>query len=106
TAVRAGWFSLQQTNAGTFSDTSISSMKFTLEGTAAASDISSARLFYDAGCTGTGGTQVGLHQSFAGTPPTVTFSGLSGVNVEASTTSPPERCVYIEFDIASAATAG
>ncbi len=106
TALRAGWWSFQQTDPGVYDNTDLTSVKVTLDGTGSSSDVSSARLYYDAACSGSGGTQVGTALTFSGSPPSITFSGLTGVTVQSDLTSPPQRCVYIEFDVASAATSG
>ncbi len=106
TSVRAGWFGFQETTAGTFANTDLTSIKITLDGTGASSDVSSARLYYDSTCAGSGGTFVGTAQTFSGSPATITFGSLTGVTVQSDVTSPPKRCVYVEYDVASAATSG
>lgn len=106
TLVTIGRFGFQQTAAGPYADTDITSLKVTMDGTQNSSDVSALRLFYDSACAGTGGVQVGSTSTFSGSPPTATFSGLTGATVHASVTSPPKRCFYVQFDIASAATVG
>ena len=100
-----GSFGFQQTQAGSFANTNITQIKLTLTGTGDASDISAARIFYDASCSGSGGTQLGS-STFIGSPPVATFSSLSGAVVESDVSSPPKRCIYVEYDIGALATNG
>lgn len=100
-----GRWGFQQANAGAYSNTDITSIKVTMTGTATASDVDSASLYYDSACSGSGGTLLGT-QSFSGTPASATFSGLSGVTVQAHATTPPKRCVYIIYNINSLAVNG
>ncbi len=97
-------YGLQQTQAGPYSDTDVTSLKVTMQGSQNSADVSALRLYYDSGCAGSGGVQVGTSQTFSGSPPTATFSGLSGATVQASISSPPKRCFYVEADIAAGAT--
>ena len=103
--VNMGRFGLQQTQAGSFADTNITSVILTLTGTGAASDISAVRLYYDSACTSSGGTLLGSG-TFSGSPSTLTLSSLSGATVQYSLTAPPKRCLYVEYDLASGATSG
>lgn len=104
---RMGNFSFSQTSAGaSYLDTDITALKLTLIGTGTASDISQVRIYSDSSCVGSGGTLIGTG-SFTGNPGTVTFTGITGVTVDASTTSPtPESCIYVDFDIAANAVNG
>lgn len=104
TTYTMGRYGFKQTQAGAaYSNTSITSLKLTLTGTATSSDISQARIYYDSACSGSGGTLLGSG-TFSGNPATVTFSGLSGAVVEADVASPPKRCIYVVFDISASAT--
>ncbi len=102
-----GRFGFTQSQAGaSFVDASIISLKLTLTGTGSSTDISQVRIFYDSTCVGASGTLVGTG-TFAGSPGTVTFSPSVGqIPVHASTTTPPKRCVYVEYDVATAAVGG
>lgn len=104
-SVNMGRFGFQQTQAGAYADTILTSVKITLTGTGSGSDVSAVRLYYDSACSGAGGTLLGTG-TFSGAPSTITFSGLSGATVQFSATVPPKRCLYIEYDVASAATSG
>lgn len=98
-----GRFAFKQTQAGvSFSNTSITSLKLTLTGTATASDITQARIYYDADCDSAAGTLLGSG-TFSGSPATLNFTGLVGATVEASSTTPPTRCIYVEYDISASA---
>ncbi len=99
-------YGFQQTDAGTYSDTDITAIKVTLQGSQDSSDVSAVRLYYDSGCTGSGGTQKGSSLTFSGSPPTANFTGLTGITIPTDVSAPAKRCVYFEFDIASAATVG
>ncbi len=104
-SVNMGRFGFQQTQAGAYADTNLTSVKLTLTGTGSGSDISAVRLYYDAACTGTGGILLGTG-TFSGSPSTITFSSLSAATVQFSSTAPPKRCLYVEYDVASGATSG
>jgi hypothetical protein len=98
-----GRFAFKQTQAGaSYSNTDITSVKLTLTGTGTASDISAVRIYYDSACTSSGGTLLGTG-TFSGSPATVTFSGLTGATVQASASTPPTRCIYVQYDISSSA---
>lgn len=98
-------YRFKQTQAGAFNDTSITSIKVTLKGTATSSDISQVRAYYDATCSGSGGTLLGS-ASFSGVPATATISSISGATIQAHATTPPNRCIYFLGDIAALATNG
>jgi len=104
TTMNMGRFAFVQASAGSFSNTDITSLSLTLQGTGSAGDISAARIYYDNNCDSAGGTQIGSAMSFTGSPATAVFSGLTGATVESNVTTPPTRCIYVEFDIASNAT--
>ncbi|MCB0340764.1 MAG: hypothetical protein KDD59_00880 [Bdellovibrionales bacterium] len=99
-----GRFGFQQTQAGSFNDTTINYIRIGLTGTGSAADVSAVRLYDDTGCSGSGGTLIGT-DTFSGNPARVEFSSLS-VSVPAHATTPPLRCVYVEYDIDALATAG
>ncbi len=99
-----GRFGFTQSQAGaSYSDTDITSLVLTLTGTGSASDISQARIYYDSSCAGSGGTLLGSG-TFSGSPAKITFSGLTGATIPASLTTPPKRCIYVQYDISGSAT--
>ncbi len=100
-----GRFSFTQAQAGaSFVDANLTSLTLNLTGTAGVAAVTSARLFYDALCNSTAGTQI-ASGTFTGSPGTRTFTIASGsAVVQAHTTTPPTRCLYVEFDVASSAT--
>ncbi|HAZ14240.1 MAG: hypothetical protein A2X86_10055 [Bdellovibrionales bacterium GWA2_49_15] len=99
-----GRFGFTQTIADSaYVDTNITSLKLTLTGTGVAADVAQVRIYYDSACSGSGGTLLGSG-TFGGSPASVTFSGLSGATVQKDATTPPKRCVYVQYDIASGAT--
>ena len=100
-----GSFGFKQTQPGTFNNTDITRVVITLTGTADSSDISSARLYYDAACSGSGGTLLGT-ANFTGAPARATFNSLTGATVEFNATTPPTRCINVQVDIDSLATNG
>lgn len=94
-----GRFGFKQTQAGaSFSNTNITSIKLTLTGTGTASDVNQARIYYDSDCDNTAGTLIGTG-TFSGNPATVIFSSLTGAVVEADVSTPPKRCIYVQYDI-------
>ena len=98
-----GRFSLKQSQAGaSYVNTNINSIALTLTGTGSSNDISVARLYYDDNCDSSGGVLKGTG-TFAGNPAKVTFSGMTGTTIEASTGVPPTRCFYVEYDISGSA---
>jgi hypothetical protein len=98
-----GRFAFTQTQAGSFNNTDITSITITMNGSGNSSDVAGARLYYDASCTGSGGTLLGT-ASFSGSPAKATFSSLTGFTVESDVTTPPKRCTYLEIDVDSLAT--
>ena len=98
-------YSFKQTAAGAYNDTSITALTLTLTGTSSSADISQIAAYYDASCSGTGGTLLGS-ATFSGVPATATITGMSGATVEAHATTPPTRCIYLMGDIAPLATDG
>tara|TARA_R110000868_G_scaffold132380_2_gene343133 strand:+ start:60784 stop:68310 length:7527 start_codon:yes stop_codon:yes gene_type:complete len=96
-------YRFKQTQAGAFNNTNITSVKLTMTGTATASDIVDVEAYYDASCSGTGGTLLGS-ASFSGVPATATISGMSGAIVQSHATTPPNRCIYFRANINSLAT--
>lgn len=107
TTYNMGRFNFKQSLAGAgFSNANINSLRVTLTGTATASDISAVRIYYDSGCTGTGGTLLDSG-TLAGSPASKTFSiGASAALVQSHATTPPTRCIYVEYDIAGGAING
>ncbi|MCB0376869.1 MAG: hypothetical protein KDD33_00125 [Bdellovibrionales bacterium] len=103
--VNMGRFGFQQLNAGSFNDTDIDYIRITLTGTGSSSDVDSVMLYYDASCSGSGGTLLGT-KSFSGNPARAEFTSLSGVTVEADVATPPLRCVYVVFNLNALATNG
>ena len=100
-----GTFGFQQTNPGAgYATTNITDLEFHLNGTGSSNDIDAVRLYHDIDCDGAGGLLVGT-SVFSGFPAAVTFSGLT-IAVESHASTPPKRCVYLEFDIASDAANG
>ncbi|MCB0391939.1 MAG: hypothetical protein KDD58_11650, partial [Bdellovibrionales bacterium] len=102
-----GRFSFTQSLADvSFNDTDYTSIKLTLLGSGSAGDISTVRLFYDSNCDSANGTLIGSG-SFTGFPATVTFSlSASDFTVEADASTPPTRCIYVEYDISNGASDG
>ncbi len=96
-----GRYSFNQKDVGS-TDVDLSSIKLTLTGTGAASYIDAVKIYYDDNCDSAGGVLLGTG-TYSGSPATVTFSSLSGVTIPASLTTPPSRCVYVTYDIASSA---
>lgn len=102
-----GRFGFKQTLAGaSYSDTDITSLKLTMTGTGTASDVTAVRIYFDSACSGSGGVLIGTG-SFSGSPGTKTFSISTGsARIPASATSPPKRCIYVEYDISADAVGG
>lgn len=102
-----GRFGFTQSAAGaSFSDSDITSLKLTLTGTGTASDILAVNIYSDSDCDGAAGTLLGTG-TYSGVPASKTFTITAGqLTVDASTTSPPKRCLYVEYEIASGATNG
>jgi hypothetical protein len=97
-------YGFQQAAAGAYSDTDITSLKLTLTGSGTASDITNIQVYYDNDCNGSGGGLIGSG-TFSGNPVTRTFSFSAGqFTVEADAVSPPKRCIFIYYTIASGAT--
>lgn len=103
--VNLGRFGFDQTTAGAFSNTDITYMRLTLIGTGSAADVDSVSLYYDAACSGTGGTLIGS-TTFTGNPARAEYSGITGATVEAHATTPPKRCFYVMASLSSTATNG
>jgi len=99
-----GRFAFKQTQAGTFNDTDITELAFTLYGTGDASDITQIKAYYETDCNSAGGTLLGS-ATFSGVPAKATISNITGATVAAHATTPPTVCIYVEADIASLATA-
>lgn len=99
-----GRFGFRQTQSGSFADTDITSLKLTLTGTGSSSDVAAVRIFWDSGCTGSGGTQLGS-STFSGVPATKTFTiGAGSATIPfAASGTPTKRCIYVEFDISGTA---
>ena len=101
-----GRFGFKQTLAGaSYNDADITSLRLAMTGTGSASDVGQARIYYDSDCDGASGTLLGSG-TFSGNPGTLNFTGLTGATIHASATTPPLRCVYVEYDIALGATTG
>ncbi|MBY0516471.1 MAG: hypothetical protein K2P81_06160 [Bacteriovoracaceae bacterium] len=96
-----GRFTFNQQNTGSTS-ADITSLKLTLTGTGAASYIDAVKIYYDSGCTSSGGVLLGTG-TYSGSPATLTFSGLTGATIPASLTTPPTRCIYVTYDISATA---
>jgi hypothetical protein len=96
-----GRFGFVQTLAGaSYTNADITSLKLTLTGTADASDIDAVRIYYDSACSGSAGTLIGTN-TYSGSPETITFTpGAGDATVESDVTTPPMRCIYVEYDIA------
>ena len=103
--VDMGTFGFQQLNAGSFNDTDITYIRVTLTGTGSSSDVDSVSLYYDAACSGSGGTLIGS-KSFTGNPPRAEFTSISGATVESDLVTPPLRCINVEYNINALATDG
>ncbi|OQW47426.1 MAG: hypothetical protein A4S09_15375 [Proteobacteria bacterium SG_bin7] len=102
-----GRFGFQQAQAGaSYVNTDITSLKLTLTGTASANDISDVKVYYNSSCSGSGGTLIG-QGALSGNPASRTFTFSAGqATVEADTSSPPKRCIYVEYVVASGAVNG
>jgi len=102
-----GRFRFSQTQAGaSYVDTQLLDLTVQINGTASGSDVSAGRLYYDSDCDGTSGVLISSG-TFVGSPPTASFAIVSGTApIEASLSSPPSRCIYLEADISSGATGG
>lgn len=102
-----GRFGFKQALAGaSYADTDITSVKLTLTGTASANDISDVKLYYDSNCDGLAGTLLG-NGVLTGNPASRTFTiGAGQATVEASSSTPPKRCLYVEYVIAAGAVNG
>lgn len=103
--VDMGSFGFRQLNAGAFSNTNITSMRITLTGSATATDVDSATLYYDPTCAAATGTLIGT-VPFTGTPARAQFNGISGAVVEAHATTPPTRCFNVYYNLNALATDG
>lgn len=103
--VAMGSFGFQQLNAGAFNNTDITFIRITLTGTGSALDVDSVRLYYDPTCSGSGGTLIGS-KTFSGSPARADFLGISGATVEADPTTPPLRCINVEYSLNSLAGNG
>lgn len=101
--VNLGRFGFKQTTAGAFSDTDVTYMRLTLNGTGSASDIDSVSLYYDSSCTSSGGTLIGT-TTFSGSPARADFNGITGATIPYSATSPPMRCFYVVASLSATAT--
>ncbi len=99
-----GRFGFKQTQAGAFANTDITSLKLTLTGTGTSSDVSQVRIYWDSGCTGSGGTLLGSG-TFSGVPATKTFAiGAGSATVPFAAVAPTlKRCIYVEYDISGTA---
>gem|GEM_PF-1008234 len=102
-----GRWKLQQSLAGaSYSDTDITSLKVTMTGTANSSTVDDIRIYYDSDCNSAGGNLLGT-MSPTGSPGSATFSlAAAAATIEQDDTSPPERCIYVEYSLSSAATDG
>lgn len=102
-----GRFRFKQSQAGaSYVNTDITKLIVQMQGTASGSDVSTARIYYDSDCDGASGILL-ASGTFTGSPPSSTFNISAGsATVEADVSSPPYRCIYIEADISSSATAG
>jgi hypothetical protein len=97
-------YGFQQASAGAYSDTDITSLKLTLNGTGTSSDISNIQVYYDNDCDGAGGGLIGSG-TFSGNPASRTFTFSAGqLTVPADAVSPQKRCIFIYYTIASNAT--
>ncbi len=97
-------YGFQQASAGAYSNTDITSLKLTLTGTGTASDIQNIQVYYDNDCNGSGGGLIGSG-TFSGNPESRTFTFSPGqFTVEADAISPPKRCIFVYYTIASNAT--
>jgi hypothetical protein len=107
TTYNMGSFGFQQESAGaSFANTDITSLKLSLTGTGSANDVDEMRIYYDSNCDGLAGSLIGTG-TFSGSPATKTFSiGAASATVESDLTTPPKRCIYVEFDVALAAVDG
>jgi hypothetical protein len=82
--------------------TDLTSIKITLDGNATASDVTGVRLHFDTDSSFANGTQASAGtQTFSGSPPSATFSALSGWTVGSTA-----RYVHVEIDFAAGATVG
>ncbi len=101
-----GRYSFSQSLAGSFSDADLTLLKLTLSGTAAVSDISEVRVFYDSDCDSASGVQIGSG-TFSGSPATINFNlNSNDVTIPSDLVTPPSRCVYVEYDVAAGAVDG
>lgn len=101
-----GEFGFQLSDAGSFNDTEISSISFSLIGTGTAADIASVRLYRDSDCDQNAGVLLGT-SNYSGNPAKVHFSLSSNdFIIQADPSTPMRNCLYIEYDIAPTATAG
>jgi len=102
-----GRFGFKQAMAGaSFVNTDITSLRLTLTGTASSNDISDVKIYYDATCAGAGGVLVDSG-AFSGNPASRVFTFTAGeATVNADTSTPPKKCLYVEYVIASGATDG
>ncbi|OFZ49688.1 MAG: hypothetical protein A2381_05655 [Bdellovibrionales bacterium RIFOXYB1_FULL_37_110] len=97
-----GRFGFQQTQAGSFNDTRLTYIRFTLDGTAQANDVAQMRVYYDNDCNSTGGTLLGS-PSFFGYPAYADLTITTGATIPAHAITPPKVCIYIEMDMDSLA---
>ncbi len=102
-----GRFGFRQSQAGaSYSDTDVTTLGLSLTGTGNATDITNVKLYFDSGCTGSGGTLIGTG-SYSGSPAKVTFILSPGVlTVPSSLTAPAKVCVYVTYDIDATANNG
>lgn len=102
-----GTFGFKQTVGDvSFADANVTSLTLTMTGTGTGNDVDALRIYYDANCDGTSGSLIGTG-TFAGTPPTSTFTITSGdFLVPQDNITTQMRCLYVEYDIASTATNG
>lgn len=98
-AVVMGRFAFAQEDTGV-TDTDITALTLTLTGTGAASYVDSVKIYYDSDCDSAAGTLIGTG-TFSGSPATVSFSSITGATIQASLLTPPTRCIYVTYDIAS-----
>ena len=97
-----GRFGFQQTQAGSFNDTQLTYIRFTLDGTAQANDVAQMRAYYDSDCNSSGGILLGS-ATFFGYPAYADITITTGATVPAHATAPPKVCIYVEMDMDSLA---
>lgn len=102
TTYNMGRYGFQQVLAGgTFVDTNVTTLAFSLTGTGSASDVSVVKLYSDSSCSGSGGTLIGT-ETFSGSPSKVTFTIAPGALViPAAPVTTVKVCAYVEYQIAT-----